>query len=238
MIDRATQRTAIGRAVVAVIAVLVIIVGTIGFVSLTQQSDSPTGGTSAFGNTSTQQNDFTLTGPVPLVTVTPGNNTFTLAYTASTLGSPVTTLSFSLSQSYVAIYTNGTEWVSYSQACSSGLESTSPSETVTGQASGYSVSVIAVPASPCNSPPAPGWVPVNGSAIDSYAKLNSSQVDLSVNPAATPANHTVSLQFTITLNLRRGIYVVGLALGVQTTNAYGWFFEYSDLNPFPVIVKS
>jgi hypothetical protein len=47
-----------------------------------------------FGVT-TQQNDFSLQGPTPLVTVSPRNNIFTLIYNATTLGSPVT-LSFAV----------------------------------------------------------------------------------------------------------------------------------------------
>jgi hypothetical protein len=61
---------------------------------------------------------------------------------------------------------------------------------------------------------------------------------MSVTPTAAPANQTVTLRFTITLNMKPGVYAVGLAVGVQTTNAYGGFFEYADLGPFPVIVES
>ncbi len=225
--------------VIIVVIVVVIVTGVIGYGVLATQTGTPIGGTMALVNTSTQQNDFTLDGPVPLVTITPQNSTFTLTYTATTLGSPVISLSFNLSQSYVTIYTNGTEWVPYSQACSSILESSSSDESVPSQAS-YSVSVITV-SGPCYSQPAPGWIPVNGTAVNQYEALtgrNSSQVELSVTPTTTPVNQTVSLLFTITLNLKPGIYVIGLALGVQTTNAYGGFFEYSDLNPLPVIVKS
>jgi hypothetical protein len=224
------QRRGIGVTIAAVFVVVVVIVGAIGYLSLTRQS-------STFQPF--EPNDFTLKGPVPVLTVTPQNNTFTLSYNATTLSIPVTTLSFSLNQSWVGIYTNGTEWVPYSQACSSILESSSSDESVPSQAS-YSVSFITV-SGPCYNPPAPGWIPVNGTAIDAYeqlTELNSSQVQLSVAPTMAPANQTVSLQFTITLNLKPGIYVIDLALGVQTTNANGGFFEYSDLNPFPVIVKS
>jgi len=231
-----SHRGGIGAAIVALVVIVVVIVGAIGYFSLAPQSGSGTGSTTLFANSSTQQNDFTLKGPVPLVTISPLNNTFTLTYNATTLSSPVTDLSFNLSQSYITIYINGTQWVPYSQACSSSLESSSSGENVTSQASGYSVSVITV-SGPCYNPPAPGWIPVNGTAVDQRATLNSSQVELSVTPTTTPANQTVTLQFTITLNLNPGVYVIGLALGVQTTNAYGGFFEYSDLNPFPVIAK-
>jgi hypothetical protein len=225
------QRRGIGVTIAAMVVVVVVIVGAIGYLSFTRQA--PT--FQPF-----QPNDFTLKGPVPLVTVTPQNNTFTLSYNATTLSSPVTALSFSLNLSWVGIYTNGTEWVPYSQACSSILGSSSSSdESVPSQAS-YSVSFFTV-SGPCYNPPAPGWIPINGTAIDAYeqlTELNSSQVRLSVTPTAAPANQTVSLQFTITLNAKPGIYVIGLALGVQSTNAHGGFFEYSDLNPFPVIAKS
>jgi hypothetical protein len=78
-----------------------------------------------------------------------------------------------------------------------------------------------------------GWAPVNGSAVESYQEPNSNQIQLSVVPTAIAANQTVSLRFTITLNLRPGVYDIGLGLGVHTSH----FFEYSDLNPFPVVVK-
>jgi hypothetical protein len=205
------------------------------------QITSPRGTTTSTQLTSVelppQQNDFSLKGPVPLVTVSPRNNTFTLTYSATTLGFPVTDISFNLSESYVAIYTNETEWARYSQVCSSSSsseESTLSSEGSMGQASVTSVSVVTETGEPCDSSPAPGWVPVNGSAVQQYAKLNPNEVEMSVQPTTIAANETVSLQFRITLNLKPGVYAIGLALGVQTTS----LFEFSRLNPFPVIVKS
>ena len=56
---------------------------------------------------STEQNDFTLNGPAPLVVVSPQNNTFTLTYSATTLSSPVISLSFNLSQSFVSTIPTG-----------------------------------------------------------------------------------------------------------------------------------
>ena len=214
-----------------VIVIVVIVVAAVAFFAIQPESISET------LQTTTEQNDFNLKGPVPLLTVTPQNDTFTLAYDATTLSSTVTSLSFSLNQSWVMIFTNGTEWVPYSQACSSILDSSSE-ESVPSQAS-YSVSFTTV-SGPCYNPPAPGWIPVNGTTVKDYGQvteLNSSQVELSVAPNTAPPNQTVSLLFTITLNLKPGIYVIELALGVQTTNAYGGFFEYADLYPFPVIVK-
>ena len=214
-----------------VIVIVVIVVAAVAFFAIQPESISET------LQTTTEQNDFNLKGPVPLLTVTPQNDTFTLAYDATTLSSTVTSLSFSLNQSWVMIFTNGTEWVPYSRACSSILESSSE-ESLPSQAS-YSVSFTTV-SGPCYNPPAPGWIPVNGTTVKDYGQvteLNSSQVELSVAPNTAPPNQTVSLLFTITLNLKPGIYVIELALGVQTTNAYGGFFEYADLYPFPVIVK-
>ena len=214
-----------------VIVIVVIVVAAVAFFAIQPESISET------LQTTTEQNDFNLKGPVPLLTVTPQNDTFTLAYDATTLSSTVTSLSFSLNQSWVMIFTNGTEWVPYSRACSSILESSSE-ESLPSQAS-YSVSFTTV-SGPCYNPPAPGWIPVNGTTVKAYGQvteLNSSQVELSVAPNTAPPNQTVSLLFTITLNLKPGIYVIELALGVQTTNAYGGFFEYADLYPFPVIVK-
>jgi len=215
---------------VVAIVIVVIVVAAVAFFAIQPESISETLQT-------TEQNDFNLKGPVPLLTITPQNDTFTLAYNATTLSSTVTSLSFSLNQSWVMVFTNGTEWVPYSQACSSILESSSE-ESVPSQAS-YSVSFTTV-SGPCYNPPAPGWIPVNGTTVKDYGQvteLNSSQVELSVAPNTAPPNQTVSLLFTITLNLKPGIYVIELALGVQTTNAYGGFFEYADLYPFPVIVK-
>jgi len=221
------------RTAVFVIAAVLVVAG-IAAVALEVY---PGGGQTTISNHTTQRNDFTLEGPVPLLTITPQNNTFTLTYNATTLSSPATAISFSLNQSYAAIYTNGTEWATYSQACSSILESSSSEESVPSQASGYSVSFITV-SGPCYNPPSPGWIPVNGTAVESYAHLNSSQVELSVAPTSTPANRTMTLQFTITLNLKPGVYAIRLAVGVQTTSSYGGFFEYADLYPFPVIVES
>jgi len=218
---------------VVVIVIVVIVVAAVAFFAIQPESISET------LQTTTEQNDFNLKGPVPLLTVTPQNDTFTLAYNATTLSSTVNSLSFSLNQSWVMIFTNGTEWVPYSQACSSILESSASEESVPSQAS-YSVSFTTV-SGPCYNPPAPGWIPVNGTTVKDYGQvteLNSSQVELSVAPNTAPPNQTVNLLFTITLNLKPGIYVIELALGVQTTNADGVFFEYSHLNPFPVIVKS
>lgn len=225
-----TKRRGIGVAIAAIVVIVVIVVSTIAYLSLAGQATT---------FLPPEPNDFTLKGPVPPVTVTPQNDTFTLSYNATTLSSPVTSLSFSLNQSWVMIFTNGTEWVPYLQACSSILESSSSEQSVPSQAS-YSVSFTTV-SGPCYNPPAPGWIPVNGTTVKQYGQvteLNSSQVELSVAPTTAPANQTVSLLFTVTLNLKPGIYVIELALGVQTTNADGGFFEYSHLNPFPVTVKS
>ncbi len=220
--------------IAAVVVAIVVIVGAVGFFALNPQpSSSGVRSTSAAGS-SARPGDFSLKGPIPLVTITPENNTFTLTYNATTLSSPVTNLSFNLSQSYVTIYTNGTEWVAYSQACGSSSQSSSSGGSVASQSSISSGSVVTVTGNSCDYPATLGWAPVNGTAVDRYAKLNSSQVELSVLPTAVAANQTVSLQFTITLNLKPGVYDIGLGLGVQTTT----FFEFSDLNPFPVIVKS
>jgi hypothetical protein len=213
--------------VAALVVTIVVIAAAIGFFSLDSH-------TSSAANSSAPPGDFSLKGPVPLVTITPQNNTFTVTYNASTLSSPVTSLSFNLSQSYATVYTDGTEWVPYSQACGSSLESSSPSESVTSQTSSFSVSTIIVTGNSCAYPATLGWAPVNGTAIVQYLKLNSSQVELSVLPTTVTANQTVNLQFTITLNLKPGVYDIELGLGVQTSS----FFEFSDLNPFPVIVKS
>jgi hypothetical protein len=193
--------------------------------------------TAAQGNTTStstlmppEQNDFTLNGPVPLIVITSQNNTFALTYSANTLSVPVTGLSFALNQSYITTYSNGTEWVPYSQAC--GSNSVSSTESVPSQSS-YSVTVITQTANSCGYPASLGWAPVNGSAVESYQEPNSNQIQLSVVPTAIAANQTVSLRFTITLNLPPGVYDIGLGLGVHTSQ----FFEYSHLNPFPVVVK-
>ena len=220
--------------IAAVVVAIVVIVAALGFFSLSPQSSGTGARSTSEANSSAPPGDFSLKGPVPLVTITPENNAFTLTYTATTLSSPVTDLSFNLSQSYVTVYTNGTEWVAYSQACGSSLQSSSSGGSVASQSSISSVSVITVTGNSCDYPATLRWAPVNGTAVDRYAKLNSSQVELSVLPTAVAANQTVSLQFTITLNLKPGVYDIGLGLGVQTTT----FFEFSDLNPFPVIVKS
>jgi hypothetical protein len=177
-----------------------------------------------------EQNDFTLNGPVPLIVIMSQNNTFALTYSATTLSVPVTGLSFALNQSYITTYSNGTKWVPYSQACSS--NSVSSTESVPSQSS-YSVTVITQTANSCGYPAPLGWAPVNGSAVESYQEPNSNQIQLSVVPTAIAANQTVSLRFTITLNLPPGVYDIGLGLGVHTSQ----FFEYSHLNPFPVVVK-
>jgi hypothetical protein len=223
------HRSYITVEVAALVVLIVVIVGAIGFLSVTPRPSS-----SVANNSSAPPGDFSLEGPVPLVTITPENHTFTLTYNATTLSNPVTNLSFSLNQSYVTTYSSGTEWVPYAQACGSSSKSSPSSETATSQSSGSSVSVVTVSANSCGYPATLGWAPVNGVAFDQYAKLNSSQVELSVLPTAVAADKTVSLQFTITLNLKPGVYDIGLGLGVQTTS----FFEFTDLNPFPVIVKS
>jgi hypothetical protein len=210
---------------VAALVVTLVVAGAVVFFSLNPHPS----GTGA--NSSAPLGDFSLEGPVPLVTVTPQNDTFTLTYNATTLTSPVTDVSFNLSQSYITVYTDGTEWVPYSQACASSSEPSSSSESVTGQTL---VSTSTVTGNSCAYPATLGWAPVNGSAVVQYLKPNSSQVELSVQPTTLAANQVVSLQFTITLNLKPGIYDIGLGLGVQT----GSFFELSNLNPFPVIAKS
>ncbi len=222
------QRRGIGVTIATVVVVVVVVLGAIGYLSITRQASTML---------PPQPNDFTLKGPVPLLTITPQNNTFTTSYNATTLSSPVTSLSFSLNQSWVMIFTNGTEWVPYSQACST---QSSSEESVPSQTTGYSVSVTTVSGA-CYNPPAPGWIPVNGTTVKEYGQvteLNSSQVELSVVPTTAPANQTVSLLFTITLNLQPGVYVIELALGVQISNANGGYFEYAGLPPFPVIVQS
>jgi hypothetical protein len=246
------------RLTIAVVVIALVVVGSVGYLILSASKATTSGptstisssystltSTSTYASASTistqtlatpEQNDFTLKGqiPVPLITITPQNSTFTLTYNATTLENPVTSLSFNLSQSYISTYTNGTEWVPYSQACGSSSESSSSTESVSSQSSGFSVSIVTVSSNSCDYPAPLGWAPVNGTAVDQYARLNPNQVEMSVVPTAVAANQSMKLQFTITLNLKPGTYDVGLALGVQTNS----FFEFSDLNPFPVVVKS
>jgi hypothetical protein len=193
-----------------------------------------TGARTSNANT-TEQNDFTLSGPSPLITITPQNNTFTLTYAATTLGNPVS-FSLNLSQSWITTYTNGTEWTTYSQVCSTSSAETASSGSTTTQTPTNGASVVVVTGTPCGVSPVSGWVPVNGSAASQRAEPDSSQVQMSAAPTSISADQTSVVQFTITLNLKPGVYAVGLALGVQTAGAYGGF-EFSDLSPLPVVVK-
>jgi hypothetical protein len=232
-------------AVVAVLAAagLAVAVNTLSLGGKT--SSTPTLGYTASSSTvlststmfTTAQNDFTFNGPAPLVVITPHNNTFTLTYRATTLSGPVA-LSLNLSQSWITTYTNGTEWITLSQACSTSSQQTTSSGNVTNQTSVTftSITVVTVTGAPCGVSPAPGWVPVNGSAIKERVEPSASQVQMSVAPSSISANQTVTVQFTITLTLKPGVYAVGLALGVIMAGAYSGF-EFSDLNPFPVVVK-
>lgn len=169
--------------------------------------------------------DFSLSGPIPLLTLTQ-NETFLLTENATTLSSPAS-LAFNLSQSYVDVYTNGTQWVSFSQPCRS--SSTSSSGGIHNSAS-----VSTMISLPCGQPPNSGWAPVNGSAASRHVALTSNVVQVSLRPSTFVANQEGALQLNITLNLKPGVYIVGLSLGVNT----GSNFEISALAPFPIIVKS
>jgi hypothetical protein len=59
---------------------------------------------------------------------------------------------------------------------------------------------------------------------------------VSVLPTTIPANETENLSVTISLNLKPGVYFIGIFFGVQSSGPVP--FEFSSLNPFPVIVKS
>ena len=188
-----TRRAGVGTVIVLFIMVIIVIIATLAYLSLSSQSTGPTGITSTVALATTSRNDFTLQGPIPLITLTPHNSTFTLYYNATTLDFPVASLSLALDQSFVTIYTNGTEWVPSLQACSSQQAASSTSNTVRQNQSGTITSVVTITVSgPCYVPPGPNWSPVNGSLVSNRAPLNSSQVQLSTAPDSLPANATTA----------------------------------------------
>ena len=216
---------------IAILAVVVVFVAVglalyVGFSSVKGPANSVT----QTGETSTlqsiEQNDFGIQGPIPLLTLTPQNETFVLEYNATTLSSAVA-LTFNQSQSYATVYTNGTGWVSFSQPCSSSEITSSSGQSVTSGASVVTVSGI-----PCGQPPNSGWTPVNGTVVTPRMTFNTNEIQVSLQPASFGADQNGSLHVTVTLNLRPGVYAIRLAFGVQM----GTTFEISSPSSFPVIV--
>jgi hypothetical protein len=179
----------------------------------------------------TQVNNLNLQGPVSLVTLNPQNTTFTLTYVATTLSSPVN-LSFNLSESYVNIYTNGTEWISLSRPCTSATMGSQSS--VSESATVVTTTVATASEIPCGEPPGSGFAPVNGTVVDRYAKLGQDEISVSISPSSIPAGQTENLQITIALHLKPGVYVLGVFFGVESSGP----FEYASLQPFPVVVNA
>ena len=179
----------------------------------------------------TQTDFFNLQGPIPLVTLGPQNSSFALTYSARSL--KAANLTFSLSESYMNVYTNGTQWVSYSRPCASS-SSTSTSSQPTGSMSNVTVITItetAVPI-PCGLPPNSGWGPTNGTVVDRYVKLTSSEISVAVQPSTISANQTVNLRATVSLHLKPGVYELDVFFGVESSSP----FEYES-SWFPVIVN-
>jgi len=180
----------------------------------------------------TTRNLFNTEGRVHLFTVTPRNNTFTLTYNATTWYSPVT-LTFNQSKSYAQVYTNGTQWVSTSQPCKSNPATSSTLPNNTSRASVTTTITVTVDLR-CGQPPNTGWNPVNGTLVDPRKGFTPNEIQVSLKPTTFAANYVGSLQVTVTLNLKPGVYEIALVLGVQTGSSFG----LSDLVGFLVNVKS
>ena len=173
----------------------------------------------------TQQDVFSATESNPLLVITPQNRTFVVTY--DVMAKSPTVLSFNASQSYAIVYTNGTNWVSYSEPCSSQTTSS-----VGGNAGGQMVNVISKV--PCGQPPGSGWAAVNGSIAYRETPLTQGDAQVSIEPVTITANQAQTLRITVTLGLKPGVYSLGLVINVRAGN----LFENFPFNPISLIVKS
>jgi hypothetical protein len=231
------QRAAIGSTAIVLGVVAIIIVAAAGVLVITgqpsantthpsplsTQSTIPSTTTSAttlqLQTTQTLPANFTVAGKVPYLVITPHNNTFTLTENVTANNYPLS-LSYDQADSYTVQYSNGTQWLSTSRPCGTGISGLPTTTTSTSTNSSSTTtqtvtSVITTTGIPCGSPNGE-WYPVNGTVITPYSKVSSSEVQLTVQPTTIPAHTTSEVQVTVTIEMHPGVYAVSLEIFIQT----------------------
>lgn len=175
-----------------------------------------------------QLSDFSVLGKIPILVVTPQNNTFLLMYNVTAYNYTLS-LSYEQGNSYSVQYSNGTQWLNSSRAC----QTTVNNSTTTANDSLSNTTVVTTTGVPCGKSNGV-WYPVNGEPIANVQNFNGSDVQVSIQPTSIPAHTTQAIQVRISIEMDPGVYAINLAVGIQ---AQGFStIEYS-LGYTPVIVQ-
>ncbi len=175
-----------------------------------------------------QLSDFSVLGKIPILVVTPQNNTFLLMYNVTAYNYTLS-LSYEQGNSYSVQYSNGTQWLNSSRACQ-----TTSNSTTTVNNTFSSTTVVTTTGVPCGKSNGE-WYPVNGEPIANVQNFNGSDVQVSIQPTSVPAHTTQAIQVSISIEMDPGVYAINLAMGIQAQGLSS--IEYS-LGYTPVIVQS
>lgn len=155
-------------------------------------------------------------GPLPFLTVTPSNRTFSLSlHVGAHIAASV---SYNATSSYAVGFSNGTVWM-YSPTCYAGINGTS----VGGWPSGSDICSFA----------ADNYLPENGQITNPSVNLISGGTLGAVSPASVPAGFSGNVTLTLHIGLPPGVYSLYLVIDVAT-NGIGsgpW-----ALSPAPLVV--
>jgi hypothetical protein len=176
-----------------------------------------------------QLNDFSVLGKIPILVVTPQNNTFLLMYNVTSYNYTLS-LSYEQVNSYSVQYSNGTQWLNSSRDC----QTTVNNSTTTIRDSLSNSTVVTTTGVPCGKPNGE-WYPVNGEPIANVQNFNGSDVQVSIQPTSVPAHTTQTIQVRISIEMDPGVYAINLAVGIQ---AQGFSAVEYSLGYTPVIVQS
>lgn len=174
-------------------------------------------------------NEFSVLGNIPILVVTPQNNTFLLMYNVTAYNYTLS-LSYEQVNSYSVEYSNGTEWLNSARECQTTVNN---STTTTGN-SLSNTTVVTTTGIPCGESNGE-WYPVNGEPIANVQNFNGSDVQVSIQPTIVQAHTTQTIQIRMSIELDPGVYAINLAMGIQ---AQGFSTAEYSLGYTPVIVQS
>ena len=158
--------------------------------------------------------NFSITGAIPYLVVSPQNHTFVLTY-AVTAYNYTLNLSYDQAYSYAVEYSNNTQWLSTSISCDTHTTSNFNSIASTT----YSTyTVVTISQIPCGSPTAE-WYPVNGTVITPNLRINFIEAQLAIQPTSISAHSTQQIQVTVSIDMHAGVYAINLGMDIQTPSS-------------------
>lgn len=194
----------------SVLAILVVmaLASAVIYLPLGQPNSSSNGRTLV--TTQEVPSNFSVSGEIPYLVVSPQNNTFVLTYSVTAYNYSLN-LSYDQAYSYAVQYSNGTQWLSTSRPCQTGGTNSVPSSNTSSYTSTTAMATTGIPCGSSNGE----WYPVNGTVILPHLDISASYVQLSIQPTSVPAHATQQIQVRVSIEMHPGMYAINLAMDIQ-----------------------